>query len=64
MGRRKRDEDPKYFVRWTYGRKSGIGKFWKRKLHKAERRAAKMKIRGKRSSKIAGIRGEVNWKGH
>ena len=43
--------------------KPGRGKFYKRQLHKAERRALKAKMQGRRASGVAYWRSEVNMKG-
>lgn len=50
-----------YFGQWGG---PGDGKFWKRKMHKARRRAWKDEyLRGRTHFRGMGVEGEVNWKG-
>ncbi len=40
----------------------GIGKHWKRRLHKARRKFAKDTLHGRRGKEPVGLESEVNWK--
>jgi hypothetical protein len=40
----------------------GKGRYWKRQLHKAERRAWKAEVAGRRPRRIGGYRSTVNWR--
>jgi len=39
-----------------------IGKWWKRRLHKARRQWYKARLRGQRGKEPTGLESEVNWK--
>ena len=41
----------------------GIGKWYKRRLSRAERRFAKAQLKGLKGKEPSGLRGEVNWRG-
>ena len=43
--------------------RSGYGKWWKRRLHKARRRYAKAQLAGRRGKEPVGLESEVNWRG-
>lgn len=40
----------------------GLGRYWKHQLHKAERRAWKAEVRGRRPRGLAAYRSTVNWR--
>lgn len=40
----------------------GLGKYWKRQLHKAERRAWKAELIGRRPRRLGYHRSTVNWR--
>ena len=49
---------------WSFGwgGRIGTGKWWKRALHKARRRAAKAEITGRHVRGLAGYESTVNWR--
>ena len=64
MGNRYISELPGYVrITQTWGNKAGLGRWWKRLLSKARRRAARAEINGKRARGLAGKESEVNWRG-
>ena len=64
MGNRYFSELPRYVhFTQTWGNKRGMGRYWKRQLSKARRRASKAEIDGRKVRGLAGIESEVNWKG-
>lgn len=47
----------------TWRNQPGLGKWYKRRLHKAERRYAKAVCRGLKGKEPVGYRSEISWKG-
>jgi hypothetical protein len=47
----------------TWHNQCGVGKWYKRRYHKAERRYAKMQCRGFSGKEPTGQYSELNWKG-
>ena len=66
--RRRRDHwrvNRKYEAWWSkvWHDSTGIGKYYKKKLNRAERRFAKARLKGLKGKEPIGHRSDVNWRG-